>query len=224
MWPQKLIVPIFACSEVGKIERFLGTGVFVGQPPLLVTADHVVRDWGGRYAVIISTPSTHRLKHTELMLRKPEMDLAALEVSDYPLETGLQLGEDDEIVQNQIVACFEYSATRYVGDELKMEPATRLGHLTRLRDLRDMYGPAGTDALELSFPALRGSSGAPVLSNSDFHLWGIVMANLEYHLLPSQIVTVWDSADQPAEEVKYMLPQAVAVHVKHVRAMLQEIR
>jgi hypothetical protein len=77
--------------------------------------------------------------------------------------------------------------------------------------------------LELSFPALRGASGAPVLSNLTFRLWGIITANVAYHLLPVQIEHVWDDEGQITEETRFLLPQAIAVHVKHLQAMLQQL-
>jgi hypothetical protein len=85
-----------------------------------------------------------------------------------------------------------------------------------------LYGKAGEDALELSFPTLQGASGAPIVSNETRRLWGIVKANVEYHLLPAQTITARDSKAQILEETNYMLPQGIAVHVKHLRSMLEE--
>jgi hypothetical protein len=76
--------------------------------------------------------------------------------------------------------------------------------------------------LVLSFAALRGASGAPVVSNTDLHLWGIVTANRAYHLLPTQVETVLDEKNQLIEEVRFMLPQALAIHVKHLRSVLKQ--
>lgn len=95
-----------------------------------------------------------------------------------------------------------------------------MGNVTRTLDLTDRYGEAGRSALELSFPALRGASGAPVVSNLTFRLWGIIIANVSYHLLPAQIESVLDEQGQVEEETRFMLPQAVAVHIKHLRKVL----
>jgi hypothetical protein len=75
------------------------------------------------------------------------------------------------------------------------------------------------DALELSFPALRGASGAPTIYNSD-DMWGnantqivgIIVANASEHLLPAQIESVLYENNEAYEEVRFMLPQAVAVN------------
>ena len=76
--------------------------------------------------------------------------------------------------------------------------------------------------LVLSFAALKGASGAPVVSNANLDLWGIVTANRASDLLPTQIETTLDEKNQPIEEVKFMLPQALAIHVKHLRSILKQ--
>ena len=224
MNPSETVVPIFGVEEsnaaglLGKYV-FLGTGVFAGKQPLLVTAEHVVRDWKGAFA-ITTIPNTNNIMPAKLIIQNRDADLALLEVRDYPIEKALQLAQDDEITLNQFVYCLEYSTTQAQGKAIHLSPATRLGNVTRLLNLTDRHGQAGEDALELSFPALRGASGAPIISNS-FRVWGIVIANVSYHLLPVQIESVLDEKNKILEETRYLLPQALAVHVKHLRAMLQ---
>lgn len=222
--PSEIIVPIFGVDEsntgslLGKYV-FLGTGAFVGKRPHLVTAEHVVRDWQGKFAITF-LPNTSRIMEAKLVNKNRNVDLALLEVPDYTPAHVLQLANDNEITNNQFVFCLEYSTTQSQGKVIKLSPATRVGNVTRVIDLKDRYGQAGDDALELSFPALRGASGAPVISAS-FRVWGIVIANVSYHLLPIQIESVLDEKNQVLEETRYLLPQGLAVHVKHLRAMLQ---
>lgn len=160
------------------------------------------------------------------------MDLALLEVPDYPSKPGIRLAGDSEIVHNVSVACFEYSTfllrgLEYdlLGREFDFRPATRIGNVTRYVDLSNEYGEAGVDMLELSFPALKGASGAPVVSTmqEDMRLWGIIKANVSRELLPAQVLTVVDEKNQITEETRFYLPQAIAVHVMHLRAVLQEL-
>ena len=51
-----------------------------------------------------------------------------------------------------------------------------------------------------------------------------MIANVSYHLLPSQIESVLDERNQLLEETKYMLPLGIAVNVEAVRQMLVECR
>ena len=133
------------------------------------------------------------------------------------------MANDDDIKYNLPVVSTEYGTTRYKGSRIVLSPATRVGNVTRLITLSDLYGKAGEAMLELSFPALRGTSGAPVLSNDDFMLWGIIVANVSYHLLPAQIESVLEAEKVMSEETRFMLPQAVAVNVRHVRAIINEL-
>jgi hypothetical protein len=117
---------------------------------------------------------------------------------------------------------FEYGTTVVAGGGITLEPATRLGHMTRMRFIQSTLGAAGDAALELSWPALRGASGAPVvLNDGTFRIVGVVIANVSYHLLPVQVESVLDEKNNLIEETKYMLPQAIAVNIKHLRAMYE---
>jgi S1-C subfamily serine protease len=220
MIPRESIVRILAIDEGNNIHSFLGTGTFVGPRPLLVTAEHVVRDWPGPLAIAV-LPDVEFIIRANLIAKDRSVDLALLEVPGYPADRSVALGDIDAIAFNLQVVSFEYGTTRQIGKGIHLAPATRVGNVTRTIDLTAELGKAGEDALELSFPALRGASGAPVISNHSFQLWGIIVANAEYHLLPAQIESVLDSNSHTVEERRYFLPQAVAVNVKHLREMLE---
>jgi S1-C subfamily serine protease len=220
--PLKIVVPLLAVDESMRIQAFLGTAAFVGQQPLLVTAEHVVSKWNGPFAIVV-LPDLGRLRTANLVTKDREVDLAVLQVPGYAPERAFDLAEDDEVKVNQFVTCLEYSMTRVVAEAIKLSPANRLGNVTRFLDLSETLGRAGKNALELSFPALRGASGAPVVSNKTFRLWGVVVSNVAYHLLPAQIETVLDENGRVTEETRFLLPQAVAVHVKHLRPMIDSL-
>jgi hypothetical protein len=219
--PSETFVPILGFDERSNTKVFLGTGTFVGDKPWLVTAEHVVRDWSGILGIFCVEKPT-RIYEAKLLHSDPQVDLALLEVPTYSPSKTVQLAEDAEIRYNLTVVCYEYGTTRTHGTLIDFAPATRLGNVTRQLNLSDRFNKAGENILELSFPALRGASGAPVLSNHDLKLWGIVIANTSYHLLPAQIESVLDEKNNLIEETHYLLPQAVAVHVKHVRALIQQ--
>jgi hypothetical protein len=214
MNPQSCIVPVLAIDEAGNIQHFLGTGSFVQKDHLLLTADHVIRDWSGRIAVVLlSDLST--LFPASVVHRDQQHDIALLFVPGYKAPQPLSIVTEHN--PNQFVVCFEYGTTRVAGKNIRFSPATRIGNITRSIDVQDMLGPAGDDALELSFPALKGASGAPVLSNDvAFALHGMVVSNVSYHLLPVQIESVIDNGAKTEEHISYMLPQALAVNSKHV--------
>lgn len=231
--PHELIVPVFAADEQFRRRHFLGTGALVGQQPILVTAEHVVNAWSGPYVVAVPVwrPEGKWLFNAKLIKKDKDADLALLEVVDYPDLLGIQLAEDNEILHNVGIACFEYSTFPLqglehdlLGMEFQFRPATRIGNVTRYLDLSDEFGKAGIEMLELSFPALRGASGAPVVFTGYevMRLWGIIKANVSRELLPAQVLTYVDEENQISEETRFYLPQAVAIHVMHLRTMLQE--
>jgi len=219
----RVVVPIFDYEEGGEWGPFIGTGTFVGDPPLLATAHHVVRGRGSHFAMALP-PSPIRWNmnafSATLLRYDAEVDLAVLRVDGYSPPFSFILAREDEIANNIPVFSFEYGTTQRIAGIDHLAPATRMGNVTRVIDLSDRYGAAGRLALELSYPALRGASGAPVISSLNTRLWGIVIANHEYHLLPAQIESVTDESEGLHEEIRYLLPQAIAVNVIHLRPLL----
>lgn len=218
--PMDVVLPIFGVDPDGNIKQFLGTGSFIGSPPVLLTAEHVIRDWPHQLAV------SHMNKLNTIFLatvicKDAQHDLALLKIDGYCPLTVLSI-DANLAHQNQMLVTFEYGTTRSAGNKIELSPATRMGNITRILNLTDQFNKAGEDILELSFPALRGASGAPVVSNDDnFNLQGVIIANVNYHLLPAQIESILDEKNEVLEETQFMLPQALAVNVKHVRALLE---
>jgi len=159
-----------------------------------------------------------------VVLESPETDLAILQVDGYRPSYSFPLATPDEFRFNIPIICLEYGTTERLGETFSVEPATRLGNITRFRNLKDRFSQAGDEILELSFPALRGASGSAIISWAPpFKLFGIVIGNISYHLMPAQIESVLDESNQLYEEIKFMLPQALAVNVKHLAKLLNKL-
>lgn len=219
MDPAQVIVPIFGRGENGAIAEFLGTGFFVGPDGLLMTADHVVRGWSGGLAIACMRDLGTAYEAVTIESDRAH-DIALLRVETYRPPTVLSLAFDAPILPNLQVMTYEYGTTVIEGEKIVLNPATRLGNVTRLKDM-PMLGRAGDNALEISFPALRGASGAPIIRSDNYQVWGIIVANVSNHLLPAQIESVLDERNNIYEEIKFMLPQAAAVNIRHARSMYQ---
>jgi hypothetical protein len=211
----------------GQRMKFLGTGSIIGDGSILLTADHVTRDWPGPLA-IVHLPRPQQLIPITPLERDASHDLVLHRVHDYRPPQPLRPIFDAPSHPNRQLLTFEYGTTVTVGPEVRLNPATRLGHMTRKFDMtKELRSPAGDDALELSWPALRGASGAPVMLNDAtnpaeaFGVIGVIVANAAYHLLPAQIESVLTEENNLFEEIRYMLPQAVAVNIRHLRPMYE---
>ncbi len=215
-------VPLVGFTDPSRIDAFLGSASFIDSGEFLLTADHVIRGWGARigFTVPLDPPWMYE---AEVVVGNEDLDLALLRADGYRPEHPFPLADPGSIICNSFVACHEHGTTESVGDQLRIGPSNRLGNVTRILDLRHQYGTAGDDMLELSFPALRGASGAPVVHwVPPFQLIGVVVANVNHHLLPAQLVTVLDEKNEILEETQFMLPQALAVNVKHVRGLIEK--
>ena len=222
MNPNDCIVPLFGLDMNGKSQKFLGTTAFVDETNLLLTAKHVVDAWDGPkygFSLMGDLVVGHE---AELVAVDNGRDLALLKAKDFSAERALGLLDRNQgINPNKTIVSYEYGMTYTAGNMVHVSPATRLGNVTRIVDRTDHYGAAGRQMLELSFPALRGASGAPVLSNEGFKLLGMIIANVSLHLLPAQIETIYDESGKIEENTQFMLPQALAVNVAEIRTFLE---
>ncbi|MEM6495880.1 MAG: hypothetical protein AAF709_04035 [Pseudomonadota bacterium] len=78
-------------------------------------------------------------------------------------------------------------------------------------------------SLELSYPALKGASGSPVVvleGRDAFKVVGITIANIQYELMPVQTYIYRDTEDGTEEETRYCLPAGLAVNASHLSALL----
>jgi len=214
--PSDVVLPLFAFDSAGNLSHFLGTSFCVGDEPLFITAGHNIKDWGGQFGLVHISDPSHFYPARPAYLDN-NADVAILDVRGYRPKTRLGLATDDSIVLNRQIVCFEYGTTIQKGKEIVLAPATRLGNVTRKLASHELLGRKLSNALELSFPALRGASGAPVLSNVGLLVWGMVVGNVSYHLIPAQIETTTDEEGRIKEQVMYMLPLAIAVNVSSIR-------
>lgn len=78
--------------------------------------------------------------------------------------------------------------------------------------------------LEVSFPALRGASGAPVFTwTPPYSMFGVLSQNYARELHPAQVERIVGDNGEMQEEQRFYLPQGLAVHVRHVRDLLRDL-
>jgi hypothetical protein len=232
---QDLVVPIFDMSEAPaepngepatRIE-FRGTGSIIGAGALVLTADHVIRNCQGQLVVHFHTSNEWR--KITLFESDREHDLAVLSLLGAPATHTLEPLFGREFPSNLDLTTLEYSTTTTALDSggtprFSVNPATRRGHITRYVNLVDLYGAAGESMLELSFPALEGASGAPVMIDRQLNVIGVLVANQDHHLIPVQTLTALTNDNKMLEEVRYMLPQGLAVDINHLRPIYERAR
>lgn len=227
--PRDVVVPIFGLNPQGGLGAFLGTGSVVGDGSILLTANHVITAWNGPLGFLVMNDLAHPPYPVTLIDRDPVHDLALLRVTEYRPPQPLAL-EFDDFSENTSLVAYEYGTTRLDGTTIHLNPATRIGHMTRRLGPEDGLTALTDEAIELSFPALRGASGAPLMINDPMYtlagkgvlgVVGVVIANVAYHLAPAQIEEVLNADNTSYAETRFMLPQGLAVSVRHIRAMYE---
>lgn len=224
--PYKAIVPIVAQDREGCVTKLLGTGFFVGTRPAVVTAKHVLESPladGEKVSIVTKGDDGNpSLWTVGKWLPSARFDVAAFNAGTVKDACSLKFSRET-LPCNRDVLAFEYSSTRIEqlpegGTRVTFEPFTHKGNI--LRHYESRYPEEiPTPALDVSFPALQGASGAPVLRASDFAVVGMLVANHERHLVPAQIVR-----DDPEREsqISYFLPTGKALEGTVVFDFLKE--
>lgn len=208
-------------DRVGDQVRFLGSGFFFKHVDNIfgATAEHVIRASAGRIEFV----SNSKPFPMEIARVSKDSDLCLLVPSEAPDGVHMTLSSDNAPANNLQLYNYEFSTTYVSEKAFVLNPATRIGNCVRLVQFSHK-GKMGEDMLELSFPAIKGASGSPVveLRHGQMIAHGIVVANSEHHLLPAHIETVLDEKNDVLEERKYFLPYAVAVNSRHLINLIND--
>jgi S1-C subfamily serine protease len=218
--PRKSVVPIMALDNEGNPSDFLGSAFFIDNPKILVTANHVLIEDVEKYAIIVM-PDYDSPFYASVIKTDEKLDLAHLQVEGYFPENPFQLMDDqNEIALNDVVVCNDYGLSMKIGDKVTISPSVRMGNVSRILDNEQRFIYSGQTVLELSFPIFRGASGAPIFKNTDRRVVGVAQANVDYHKIAAQIARTFDARGEPVEEIEYMLPSGLALHVQHLKDFL----
>lgn len=226
--PLKAIFPIVSVRKTHKPRYdFLGTGFFIDDSGLFFTAKHVCKGVEGQYnAVMLDSSADKPATPCQISnLRfSEEFDIALGEVKGIRDITPLAIATENAPMNFDVLTA-EFSGTysqqiEYERKALIFDPYFRKGQV--LRYYRSTFPETvPTGCLELSFPALKGASGAPVIVENTGSVIGMIVGNIERELLPAQIERV-TNGQKYVEEVKYVLPTARAISWKHLNDLLSE--
>jgi len=221
--PLRAVFPIITADRRLQYSRqFLGTGFFIDSEGTFLTAKHVLDGPElGKDEQLAGVIIPHGLKAYRILdVRYCEMfDIAIGRLEGAEDIDGLQLATGDPPM-NRDVICVEFSGTsseKLVDGHTAMvfHPYFRKGNI--IAEYVSRYPePVPTECFELSFPALQGASGAPIIVEMSGLVAGMVIANIERHLLPAQVERI-DSPSGQTEEIRYFLPVGKALKWKHLR-------
>lgn len=220
--PLKAVFPLIVATA-GELGRsFLGTGFFIRSDGTFLTAKHVLEDVtlgdGEHFAIVMlpGGPTPYRVSQVRFA---EQFDIALARAEGLGEIDTLEIATKDAPM-NRDVLTVEFSGTesRPLEDgrrAMHFTPYFRKGHV--ICSYPSTYPePLPTMCLDLSFPALRGASGAPVIVEADGCVVGMVLANVERHLLPAQVENV-ELGPHHREEIRYFLPVGKAIAWQHLR-------
>jgi len=199
----------------------LGTSFVIGRGDdlFLMTAKHVFASnplgENQRYGALTLPDDGVRDIHE--FFADPVLDIGVAPISrkDFPHVAPLRFSKTEPSL-NEDIYSFEYSSTRKEkkawGVEVFLEPYSHKGNIV-LSYIDYRTDPAVPSYLA-SFPALQGSSGAPLFSfghkRAGLGVVGLLVANVERHLVPAQVVEIKEG-DSFSEAISYFLPYGQAL-------------
>lgn len=227
--PLDVIIPLIVATRNGSLgRRFLGTGFMVGERRFM-TAGHVLKDVhlqaDETIAAIFLQPSITAIPVCDTLLDGDRDIATGTLANDPPVTATLTFAVPGPLRYNVDLLTCEYSGTLQ-GVRLDsgmsamvFQPRFRKGNLVTSGTV-SLLGHPPAVYHEVSFAALRGASGAPLLYESDGTVIGMIVANVDHELLPAQIETI-ASPDGIREERKYFLPSGLAIPATDLQAALE---
>jgi len=210
---------------------FLGTAFFIDNDGTFLTAKHI---FPGKDS---TKEHTYNAITFDLQNSQPvpcpisdlefshQFDIASGRVQEASDIQPLDLATKDYPVNwNVITAEFSRTHPEQMEDgkvALTFEPCFRKGNV--MRYYKSTYPESiPTQCLELSFPALKGASGAPVVVERGGSVIGMIVQNIEQELLPAQIETVTEHGED-TEQIKYFLPSGKAISWVHLSEFVKSV-
>lgn len=229
-YPDESVLPILELRGDGTPEDVLGTGFVLAPKGIIVTARHVLAGRpadGNSLVVAIEAYDESVLEFRQIrrVALSSNADVAIAELGSVDGLRMLNLNRG-EVATNVDVIAVDHSSTHVITNErgirtVRFSPGTLKGNIVR-HYISDFGAHRGMRCFDTSFPALRGASGSPVLVQPGFAVAGMLVANVERHLLPAHILTVQEG-DSTIEEVRYYLPFGRALEADEVVAALQDL-
>ncbi len=219
--PLESIFPILKVNlEPFEIIERLGTAFFVREDGVLMSAKHVlaVAPAHGEavVAAFLGEPGKVSWHRITAINASAGFDIAIGRMEPPVRIHPLSIASQDP-PHNKDVLTVEFSGTK-PGPRTDFTPYHRKGHVVAVYD--SDYGTPSTRSFDLSFPALKGSSGAPLILERDGTVVGMIVANVERYLLPAHIERL-ESPGRAVESHQYFLPTGQAISWMHLHEFLE---
>lgn len=227
VFPQDSIFPLVLVE--GTSLRFIGTAFSanLGGTTYCITAAHVVLGLDEIYLFDVwgsdGVPRNRGTLLHRLMLREVDQraDLAILDFGEFAPRSSLETNPNFDL-SDPVLMTFEYAKSQVSEQNINFLGSLRHGNCVAFhRETRER-----PRQLELSFPALKGASGAPVFQKirwkdgtTKLEAVGVLTGNVQSELEPIQTYR-YEGADGEREMTHYYLPSGVATHIFYLHKMI----
>jgi hypothetical protein len=228
--PLSAIVPVVtrtAGLSEDRVHELLGTAFLVG-PGLFMSAKHVfgVTPPAGQETAVVLNDSGDLSGHSlKVVYQDSKHDIAIAQSEGWPEEEILTVAPTDNLIMNHNVLTVEYSPTQggvqLPDGRTAMTITANWQKGNIVREYKPDFGYiSSTACIDLSYPALKGASGAPVISEESGYVLGMIVGNIERQIMPAQIERTVRQDGTTDEIRRYFLPSGQAIRAAHLREAL----
>jgi hypothetical protein len=231
--PEEPLKAIFALFKVKKADPivgwFLGTGFFVDHEGGFLTARHNLDgvDCGPDEQIAVAFwEDPVRVLPVATVRLSDQFDIAYGHVSEPENIVPLTIASSKPMINEDILTLEFSNVAPERGEDgiarIMISATSHKGYVARgYQSTFAGTGPA--HVVEVSFPALKGASGAPVVVERLGTVLGMLVANVERELLPAQVEVI-EHGDGTKEDRKYFLPRGLAIAWIHLRDFLDSVK
>ena len=198
--------------------KFAGTGFGIEKPGLVLTAAHVVSGVTNPQEIYIELqngkPPDGRFLQACSLDRHPTADIAALLFEPNPSLRAFQLGNPpadigDFYLGTEIIS-YGYPSTIESPDKVNLEPRLMSGYLQR--NFRHLQSNYSFQACELSFPAISGQSGSPILLANDIDsAIAVLTTNFESSIVIDSYEEHYEGGEKEFHKITKVISHGIGV-------------
>jgi len=219
------LLPLVIFKKVGregkpKVDRYAGVTFYLDQNGLIATCGHIIDALGEDELLFVKEPITGNFLEVTNIRRHKTKDFA---IANIETQNNKSLEQyEGEILPGLDVRTWGYTSAGMFGDNIHVEGRLFKGHIVRTSGESQL--PFANSTCELSFPSLSGFSGAPLLSEGNSKLVGMLFNNSESTIQVYSYVQIDDGEKILKESIHKIVELGLAHTIDDINLFIKEIK
>jgi hypothetical protein len=202
------------------LSRYAGVAFYLGTGGLVATCKHVVQECGVDEVLLSKNLATGSFEPVTNVKAHPTYDFAVAQVGPPIQNAHLPLCPTPVVLGTEVQA-LGFTSRGQSGKDLLVESRLFKGYISRLSSTPSL--PNSRTTLEVSFPSLKGFSGAPVISGPKREVIGMLFSNHESTIEQFKYSEVRDEQQTFTESIHRVLEFGLAHSTSDMQTFLMDL-